>query len=307
MTRKLLCAACCLFLSSAVIAEDSANSSGRGKQSRDSLKEPLFRISKARLEPKSPDNVAAKVELKLAVEGEHPLDPAIRFAKDGLQRIQGGVHDYSCTIVKQERIDGELLPQEYMYAEIRNRKVEGGRIVQPFSVYLYFLKPEKIKGREVIYVEGQNNGKLMAHEANFLSVAGVFNFLPTERMAMRGNRYPITEVGMENLVAKLVEKAERDRHHGECTVQLKPGVKINGQGCTLLEVVHPLPRAHFEFNIARVYIDDALNLPVRYEAYTWPTRPDGQPELQECYTYLNLKVNLGLEDKNFVKERFKLK
>jgi hypothetical protein len=307
MSRKWLCSAIAVGVlgSSATFAQFPSGAPD-GRQSREGLTEPLYRISKARLEPKTPDKPADKVELRAAVQGEHPLDPAIVFAKDCLQRIHAGVHDYSCTIVKQERIDDELYPQEYMYAEIRNRKLEGTRVAKPFSVYLYFLKPEKIKGREVIYVEGQNDGKLMAHEANFLKVAGVFNFNPTDRIAMRGNRYPITDIGLENLVTKLIEKAERDRQHGECTVQFKPGVKINGRGCTMLEVVHPQPRPHFDFNIARVYIDDELSLPVRYEAYSWPTRPDGQPELIECYTYLNLKINVGLEDKSFVKERFKL-
>jgi hypothetical protein len=292
----------CLLLSSPAIGQDHPAQPSPPKESRESLTEPVFRVSKARLEPEKP----GKVELKLAAEGEHPLDPAIRFAKHALQQIHASIHDYSCTIVKQERIDGELYPQEYMYAEIRNRKLNEGKIVTPFSVYLYFLKPEKIKGREVIYVEGQNDGKLMAKESGLVGGLGVFNFLPTDRMAMRGNRYPITEIGLENLVAKLIEKAERDKHHDECTVQLKPGVKINGHACTLLEVIHPVPRPHFDFNIARIYIDDALNLPVRYEAYVWPSTPNGQPELLECYTYLNLQINSGkIQDNNFVKARFR--
>jgi hypothetical protein len=248
----------------------------------------------------------AKVDLKVTNPGEHPLDPAIRFAKDSLNRLHATIDDYSCTIVKQERINGELYPQEYMYAEIRNRKVEGQQVITPFSVYLYFLRPEKIKGREVVYVEGWNDGNLAAHEANFLKIAGVVNLRPDSAMAMRGNRYPITEIGIENLIAKLIEKAERDRQYEECTVQVKEGVKINGQGCTLLEVVHPVQRPHFDFHIARVYIDDSLQLPVRYEAWVWPTVAGGQPELLECYTYLNLKTNLKLEDKNFRPDRFKL-
>lgn len=307
MSCKWLCSAISLWLvlCSATFAQSPSGVPTEGRRSREALQEPVYRISKARLEPKTPDKSIAKLELKPARPDQHPLDPCIEFAKQCLERIHSGINDYSCTIVKQERIDGELYPQEYMYAEIRNRVVTGGKVEQPFSVYLYFLKPEKIKGREVIYVEGVNDGKLMAQEAGLLKAAGVFNFLPTDRMAMRGNRYPITEIGLENLVVKLIEKAERDRQHGECTVEYKPGVKINGRSCTLLEVIHPTPRPHFDFNIARVYIDDELSLPVRYEAYSWPTRPDGQPELIECYTYLNLKMNIALEDKNFVKARFK--
>jgi hypothetical protein len=301
MTRKLLFAACLVFITSTAIAEDQA---GAGKRSRDGLKEPLLRVAKNRLEPAAPEVPAAKVQIKPAGPGEHPLDPAIVFAKDGLQRIRATIDDYSCTVVKQERINGELYPQEYMYAEIRNRKVDdAGRLVVPFSVYLYFLKPEKMKGREVAYVEGQNDGCLWGKEGQgIIGVIGPVALRPDSNLAMRGNRYPITEIGLENLVAKLIEKGERDRVHGECTVQTKEGVKINGRGCTLLTVVHPVPRPHFEFNIANVYIDDELNLPVRYEAYTWP-KADGKPVLEECYTYLNLKINQGLKDENFSKER----
>jgi hypothetical protein len=307
MSCKYLFAALLFSFCSVTLAQDSRDGKLEGKLSRESLKEPVFRISKARIEPKQPDLPLGKLELKPAGEGEHPLDPSIRFAKAGLERIRANIKDYSCTLVKQERIGNELYPQEYMYAEVRNRKVENGKIVQPLSVYMYFLRPEKVKGREVIYVEGQNENKLVAHGSTPVErIVGAVQLDPTGAMAMKGNRYPITEVGLENLVVKLIEKAERDRQYGECTVSIKPGVKINDRGCTLMEVVHPTPRPHFDFNIARVYLDDELHLPVRYEAYTWPTRPNGQPELTECYTYLNLKVNVGLEDKNFTKERFRL-
>jgi hypothetical protein len=191
-------------LTSATLAQNPPAASSGGRLSREALKEPVYRISKARVESKAPEQTPVKVELKPAGPGEHPLTPAIEFAKDSLKRVHAGISDYSCTIVKQERIDGELYPEEYMYAEIRNRKVENGQTTQPFSVYLYFLKPEKIKGREVIYVEGRNDGKLMAHEAGLVGKLAIFNFNPTDRIAMRGNRYPITDIGIENLVVKLI-------------------------------------------------------------------------------------------------------
>ena len=51
--------------------------------------------------------------------------------------------------------------------------------------------------------------------------------------------------------------------------------------------------------MARVFIDDELRLPVRYEAYDWPDKQDGQSELIEEYTYLNMKINVGLTDSDF--------
>ena len=49
-----------------------------------------------------------------------------------------------------------------------------------------------------------------------------------------------------------------------------------------------------------VYFDKELKLPVRVEVYDWP-KPNGNPngELLECYSYTNLKFNLGLTDAAF--------
>ena len=123
------------------------------RRSRVQLREPVHRIAKARVEPKG--NIPGN---------SHPLDLALRVARKTLERIQTQVTDYSCTLVKRERIRGQLMNPEYMYTEVRNRKVQDGRLTAPFSVYMYFLKPTNIKGREVIYVEGNNSNKLVAHE-----------------------------------------------------------------------------------------------------------------------------------------------
>jgi hypothetical protein len=56
---------------------------------------------------------------------------------------------------------------------------------------------------------------------------------------------------------------------------------------------------HYDFHVARVFIDDQLQVPVRYAAYTWPKTPGGQPELDEAYTYLDLKLNVGLSENDF--------
>jgi hypothetical protein len=49
-----------------------------------------------------------------------------------------------------------------------------------------------------------------------------------------------------------------------------------------------------------VYVDKDLRLPVRVEVYDWPAR-NGDPrgELLECYSYINLRFNVGLTDAAF--------
>ena len=186
-----------------------------------------------------------------------------------------------------------------MGIKVRNRKVENGVIKTPFSVYLTYLKPADLKGREVIYVENQNKGHVVAHEGGLKG-----RFIPTVEldpkgmMAMRGQRYPITDVGIENLCVKLIEKGERDRQYGECSVDQRP-VKLGDRPGTLITVVHPIERPHFDFHRAEIFIDEELGVPVRYAAYLWPKSPGGEGELIEEYTYQNVRINIGLKDIDF--------
>lgn len=256
------------------------------------LREPVFRVANA--PEKTPTTAPA-----------HPLDPAISFAEEGLARLRREVKDYTCTIIKRERIKGELNDYEYMSAKIRNRQVEDGKVKVPFSVYLSFVKPATVAGREVIYVEGANNGKLLAHDGPnnpLMQRFGTVPLEPTGHIAMRGQLYPITDIGLETLVAKLIEKGKHDRQYGEVEAEFIKGAKINGRQCTLLQVKHPTMRDHFEFHLAQIFIDDELQLPVRYVAYHWPAAAGAAPPVMEEYTYVNIKTNVGLTDQDFSRD-----
>src|SRR5688572_28469945 len=112
----------------------------------------------------------------------HPLEPALDRAYKALRQIERNVKDYTCTLVKRERVDGKLTEHEYMFTKVRH---------EPFSVYMYFLKPEDTTGREVIYVTGQNDVNLIAHEAKGIkALVGAVSLKPNSPMAMQGNRYP---------------------------------------------------------------------------------------------------------------------
>lgn len=248
------------------------------------IEEPVYRVSRA---------------TSAGRDTAHPLDPALQLAHNTLGFIRDNVHDYTGVLIRRERIDGVLGNHEFMGIKVRNRKMENGVIRTPFSIYVTFLKPTELKGREVIYVEDQNEGNIVVHEGGFKG-----KFLPTVELdpngmlAMRGQRYPITEAGVENLCVKLIEKGERDRQHGECLVDQKMA-KLGDRSGLLISVVHPVERPHFDFYRAEIFIDDQLRIPIRYAAYVWPKSPGGEGELLEEYTYQNLKVNVGLKDIDF--------
>lgn len=226
----------------------------------------------------------------LPLPGEHPMLPALRWAKTGIEDLRS-VNDYSATLVKRERIDGVLGEHQYMFCKVRHK---------PFSVYLCFLSPTSVKGQEVIYVDGVNEGKMKAHTVGLRdSIVGTVSLDPRGRIAMQGQRYPITETGVLTLTERLVEIGQHDSQFGECVYKAYRGAKVNGRSCTCLQFTHPVPRKEFRFHLARIFVDEELNLPIRYESYEWPREKGGKPPLTEEYTYLDMKLNNGFTDMDF--------
>ena len=249
------------------------------------LTQPVMRVSKN--EVPNPGNVP------------HPLDPAIQLAHQSLGLIQRDLVDYTGVLVKRERIGNSLGEQEFMYFKIRNRKTVNGQVVTPLSVYLAFLKPAAVKGREVLYVENQNDGNLLAHEGGMKRMLGTHALAPTGMLAMAGQRYPMTEIGIENLVVKLIERGERDKRNGTCSVELIPGAKVSKRDCSIIQVTHPQKQDYYDFHVAQIFMDDQLKIPVRYAAYDWPKNAGDELEVIEEYTYQDLKFNVGLSDADF--------
>ncbi|HMO13259.1 MAG TPA: DUF1571 domain-containing protein [Pirellulaceae bacterium] len=230
-------------------------------------------------------------------QAAHPLDPALIVAQAGLDYLQNFVFDYTAVVAKQERVDEVLLEQEFFECKIRYARTVNGKDI-PKSFYLKFVKPKRIAGREVLWVEGWNRNRLLAREAGLLGIVSV-SLNPTERLAMTGNRYPITELGMENLIKRMIEKGERARQSEDCQVTYDRDIEIDGKKGTLITITQPRQMPDAEFYQAKIYIDDENNLPVGYEGFWWPETEGGPPLLIESYFYSDVKVNVGLTDLDF--------
>jgi outer membrane lipoprotein-sorting protein len=291
-----------LAVATSLLAQAPQAPAGSGLPGRDQLPRPVYRVSQL---PDNQPRVAANNNLPASPSvpaatptpeaptpspTEHPLEPALRMAHSAIKNINANIKDYSAVMVKRENVGGRLNEQEFMYIKIRH---------QPFSVYMYFLGPEKLRGQEAIYVEGQNNGNLLGHGVGIKKIAGTVPLQPTGALAMAGQRYPITEIGFLNLTKRLIEVADMDKQYGECDVKFYQGAKINKRSSTCIQVEHPVPRKNFRFHKALVFVDDELNIPVRYEAYDWPATQGGQPVLLEEYTYTDIKINNGFTDADF--------
>ncbi|HMP78597.1 MAG TPA: DUF1571 domain-containing protein [Pirellulaceae bacterium] len=300
-------------MAAAVCLQNLAWSQGVTDQGSKQVVEPVFRVSKLVPPVQSTDGPQASVAVAEpapttvtpsetvptgpTAPAPHPLDPALDIAYRALENMRTNIRDYTATLVKRERVDNMLGDAYFMDIKVRNERVTNAGVV-PFSIYMAFKKPRGVDGREVIYVKGRNDGKLIAHEGGIGSMVTV-RLDPTSALAMRGNRYPIYEAGLENLIVKLIEKAERDKEAGDCEVEYRQGAKINGRTCTLIQVKHAVKRAPYDFHIAQVFVDDELQIPVRYCAFEWPKTPGGEPVLVEEYSYINVKLNVGLKDLDF--------
>jgi len=262
---------------------------------RNQLPRPVYKVAQkladaSAAQVPAAEPVANDGQTPAAAPTQHPLEPALAIAYSSMQTIKSNIKDYSCTMVKRERIGGKLNENEFMFLKIRH---------QPFSVYMYFLAPASLKGQEAIYVVGKNEGKLVGHGVGVKKLIGTVYLEPTSALAMNNQRYPITEIGFENLTRRLIQVAEEDKKYGECDVKFFAGAKINGRNSNCIQVTHPVARKNFRFHVARVFVDSDMNVPVRYEAYEWPSTPGGQPVLLEEYTYLTIKVNNGYTDADF--------
>jgi Protein of unknown function (DUF1571) len=230
--------------------------------------------------------------------GTHPLDSVLDLARDYLQGFQRNVQDYTATLTKRERVSGSLGDEEKMLLKLRCPRRHSDGTETKLHVYLRGKQPKKIDGREVIWVDGKNDGKLIAHEAGWMGLLRV-QLDPHGSLAMTGNKYSITNIGLEQLLSKLIEKGERDRKLGDCQVSIQENQTWNDQPCTIVEVKHLNKRPEFDFHLARIYLDTNFRIPIRYEAFLWPTKPNEEPPLEEQYSYSDIKLNVGLTDEDF--------
>ena len=238
--------------------------------------------------PEAPDPAGGRTQQAAQPSREHPLVPAIALVKDRCVGALNGIQDYEAVFTKRELIQGKLTTQ-VMQMRLREK---------PFSVYLRF--GGDFEGREILFVQGQNNNQLLAHEGSgFASLAGTMTLDPRGEMAMAENHYPITHIGMRNLISQVLEQWELESKFAECDVKYFPQAKLGERSCEVIQCSHPQPRREFRFHVCRVFLDKELKLPVRVENYGFPTQNAPNPPLHEEYTYSNVKVNVGLQDADF--------
>lgn len=203
------------------------------------------------------------------------------------------VKDYTATFIRQERVRGQLLPEQHIALRVRQ---------QPLSIHMKWTAPKNLAGQEASFVTGQNNNQLRAKSAKpLLGAIGFVSLDPRDPKAMDNNRHPITEGGLGNLIEQIGQAHEQEKRLAPNQLQLQFGnFLFNQRVCTRMEATHLVNNGQFYCYRCAVYFDRETRLPVRFEAYDWP-QPGGPPggEVLEIYNYIDLKFNVGLSDAAF--------
>lgn len=244
-------------------------------------------------------NSAASVPKQAFV---HPLSWTIDYATSRAEYIRRNIRDYTCRLIKRERINGDLQAYQFARVKVRSEQRRDGKVIEPMSVFMQYLAPASIKDRRVLYVDGENDGKVLVRKGGNLMKHVKLTFDPHGNAVRRESNYPITDIGFDKVVDRLIDRANndiaRDPKGENTSVSYFRNAKVGERKCTHIRVVHPEP-ADMDFHIASLYVDDELRVPIRLVVYGWPAKQDAKPPVLEEYVYVDLRVNVGLTDEDF--------
>lgn len=201
------------------------------------------------------------------------------------QQSYEALSDYTAIFIKEQRLRGKLRKPETIFMKFQ----------KPFSIYMKWIKnPDK--GKEVIYVEGQNDGKIVAHLGGIVGLLTptTIRLEPTHPLAMGGNLKPITQAGLGNMIDSLVKIFSLAKENGDLETSCKGKTQLNGRSVYAIERILP-DKEEYPNTLAVIYIDVELMLPVYYAAY------NAEGQLLQKYIYKDLKTNVGLSEKDFDK------
>ncbi|NND97084.1 MAG: DUF1571 domain-containing protein [Pirellulaceae bacterium] len=233
------------------------------------------------------------------------MSDVLELAQAAREHIATNLNDYTATFIKQEADERGTLGEETVIQLKVQTRLRNDTDDAPMRVYLRFTAPESYKGREVLWGEDIYDGQMAVHETGLLLGFKTIWLDPNGMIAMQGQRYPISEIGLTRLVEKLIERGEKDRHNPNVVVTITHDHKIGDVPAQLIQVRRTQPSGDDkeDFALAEIAIDPERQLILQYRSFGWPSpdNPSGSTDLplQESYTYQNIQTNVGLTDSDF--------
>ncbi|WP_198013815.1 DUF1571 domain-containing protein [Desulforegula conservatrix] len=189
------------------------------------------------------------------------------------------VNDYTCTFHKKEMVNGEIITSK---SDLKVKK--------PFSIfYKEFVGSNK--DIACVYIEGQNDNMMATRNTGILGLVTV-SLDPTGFVAMKGNRHPITHIGIGYILSSASKDIARARKNKDAVFTYEGVSEIYGRKAHQIKTVYPENKGYYA-HIVQLWYDDETGLPLKISMLDWKN------EFMEEYGYENLKINVGLTDKDF--------
>lgn len=235
-----------------------------------------------------------------AAERSLTMADVLAMAEAALENMRSDLPDYSARFVKQEQdANGVLGEPTEIQLKVQTRFRDGADDA-PRRAYLRFTKPSSLNGREVLWGEDLYDGKMAVHEVGMILGLKTIWLDPNGLIAMQGQRYPVSEVGLVKLVEKLIERGLVDRDNPEIKVNQRTDQVLDEKPVDLIEVTRAKPSGEpDDFSRAEIIVDPERQLILSYRAFGWPESIGKEAPLLESYTYHDLQTNIGLTDADF--------
>lgn len=199
------------------------------------------------------------------------------------------ISDYTCTLIKQERINGRVGQEQHIDVKF---------LQEPFSVAMLWTQNAPISDR-LLYVEGENveNGvsMMLLKPKGLLSWVGTVKRDPEGEEVMSNTLRPVTLFGFRRGLVSLVEVYELAQSRDELETEYMGLREVNGRQTLMLRRTLP-PRDDYPAEVTDVYIDAELLVPVCIEAADWGD------QFESRYIYTDIRTNVGLTPADFTED-----
>ena len=197
--------------------------------------------------------------------------------QSSMEEAYARVTDYTARLVRTEPSKG--IKNQPLLLKFR----------KPNEIYLRWLEPPD-KGREIIWRGGANSGMALAHEGRFPKNVVTVILAPDHPMILERSLFPLTEIGIGQLIKHLGENVRRANVRNELRVSYPSPPR---PGTIRVDLATP-PQARGYF-CQRVFltVDTSLGLPVAVDLF------DARGEAVASYQYSEIAINSGLTDLDF--------
>ena len=214
---------------------------------------------------------------------QYHLDEAGKLltqAKDNYANLQ----DYTAEIHKQVHVHGELEKDERTLIKFQ----------KPFKVYLKWLKGEN-DGAELLYVEGQNNGKMIVHKKLIFGIKKTLELAPEGFWVRKFSKRSIKDAGFVGIISMSCKEFEEARKNNDIMAVSCSTEEVNGRPAHKVAfAVSPQGRHNgYQCRSAEEYFDAEHFMPVKVTFWLW------ENDEVESFTFKNIKLNVGLSDNDF--------